>query len=323
MSDTVSLQDIQQAALRIGAHVHETPVLHSQLINQRLGCDVLFKCENFQKVGAFKARGAVNALAQLGSVGAAAPSAQRAKAVATHSSGNHGAALAYAAGVFGLQAYVVMPSTAPQVKKHAVAAYGAVIKECAPTQADREATLAQVVADTGAQFIPPYDHAHVIAGQGTAALEFMAQLTVPVDMMLAPVGGGGLLAGTAVAVKGLQPRTRVFGTEPAAANDAALGFQRGLRVTDQVPNTIADGLRTQVGVLNFALIQTHVDDILTVSEAAIVDAMALVWTRLKIIIEPSSAVPIAAIMEHPQVFKGKRVGVVISGGNVELSRLPF
>ncbi|MBB3167369.1 pyridoxal-phosphate dependent enzyme [Simiduia aestuariiviva] len=305
--------DIEQAATRIAEHIHQTPVQTSQLINSALGCQLFFKCENLQKVGAFKARGALNAVAQLSSSGA----------VATHSSGNHGAALAYAARIYGRQAYVVMPSTAPAVKKAAVAAYGATIIECEPTLVAREATLAQLVSETGAHFIPPYDHPHIIAGQGTAALELMAQVTPALDCVLTPVGGGGLLAGTAIAVKGCAPGVQVIGAEPLGACDATDGFRSGQRVTEQTPNTLADGLRTTLGELNFAIMRAHVDNMLTVSEADIVAAMALLWTRLKLVVEPSSAVPLAAVMANPDRFAGKRVGIILSGGNVDLAQLPF
>ncbi|UTA47162.1 pyridoxal-phosphate dependent enzyme [Simiduia sp. 21SJ11W-1] len=308
----VVYQDVVRAADRIRPFVHQTPVLTSALINEALGANVFFKCENFQKVGAFKARGAINAVAQL----------TGAHAVATHSSGNHGAALAYAAGVFGLTAHIVMPSNAPAVKKAAVAAYGGNIVECEPTQAAREATAAQLVEETGACFVPPYDHAHIIAGQGTAALELISQVPEPLEIIMAPVGGGGLLAGTALAAAGVKG-LRVIGAEPAGADDAARGFKTGVRVTEQTPNTIADGLRTLVGVENFAVIKNHVHDILTVSEAGIIEAMALVWSRLKIVIEASAAVPVAAILEHPEIFRGARLGVILSGGNVELTALPF
>lgn len=313
MNDIVTLADIYAAQARIQRWVHRTPVLTSALLNKALGCELHFKCENFQKVGAFKARGAINAVAQLTGV----------DTVATHSSGNHGAALAYAAQVFGLKAIVVMPDNAPAVKQAAVAAYGGQIVTCRPTLADREAALVQVVEDTGAHFVPPYDHNQIIAGQGTAMLELLMQVAQPLSAVLVPVGGGGLLAGTAVAAKGCRPELQVIGTEPAGADDATVGFNRGQRVTQATPNTVADGLRTLVGVRNFDLICANVDAMLTVTEPAIVEAMALLWTRLKIIVEPSSAVPVAAIMEHAEGFKGQRVGVILSGGNVDLAQLPF
>jgi len=306
---------IKMAAERIHKQVHLTPVLTSQLIDQALGCDCFFKCENLQKVGAFKARGACNAVSLLGENEAA-------HGVATHSSGNHGAALAYAAKLRGIPAYVVMPSNAPQVKKDAVAAYGATIIECQPNLPARERELARVVQSTGAHFVPPYDDERIIAGQGTAALEFMAQ-TADLDIVIVPVGGGGLLAGTALAAKGERANVLVYGAEPAAADDAARSFRSGQRVTEVEAKTMADGLRTTLGQANFVVIKSHVDDILTVSEASIVVAMKLLWTRLKIIVEPSSAVAVAAILEHKKIFFGKRVGIVISGGNVELSQLPF
>lgn len=311
----MDLNDIRVAAQRIAGQVHVTPIMTSHLIDQLLGCECFFKCENLQKVGAFKARGACNAVAQLSD-------AEASCGVATHSSGNHGAALAFAAKIRGIPAYVVMPSNAPQVKKDAVAAYGATIIECEPNLPAREQGLRHIVATTGAHFVPPYDDERIIAGQGTAALELLEQAP-ELDMIMAPVGGGGLLAGTALAAKGLKPDIIVFGAEPEGADDAARSFHSGVRVTEVDAQTIADGLRTTLGATNFAIIHESVDDILTVSEANILLAMKLMWTRLKLVVEPSSAVPIAAILQHKARFKDKKVGVVISGGNVELSQLPF
>ncbi|BFM10536.1 pyridoxal-phosphate dependent enzyme [Simiduia litorea] len=306
---------IKMAAERIQGLVHVTPVLTSQLIDQSLGCECFFKCENLQKVGAFKARGACNAVSLLNAQDAAL-------GVATHSSGNHGAALAFAAKLRGIPAYVVMPSNAPQVKKDAVAAYGATIIECEPNLPAREHELARVVQSTGAHFVPPYDDERIIAGQGTAALELMTQAP-DLDIVIVPVGGGGLLAGTVLAAKGIRADTLVYGAEPAGADDAARGFRSGQRVVDVEPKTIADGLRTTLGQVNFIIIKNHVDDILTVSESGILEAMKLLWTRLKVVVEPSSAVAVAAILEHKETFSGKKVGIVLSGGNVELSQLPF
>lgn len=316
----MNVQQIIDAYARIQHQIHKTPLVQSQLLNAVLGCEVILKCENLQKVGAFKARGAANAVLQLSDAAAA-------KGVATHSSGNHGAALAYAARARGIPCWVIMPANAPQVKKDAVAAYGAHIIECEPTQAAREATLAASVQQTGAEFIPPYDDERIIAGQGTAALELYQQLAEQAqplpDFLLAPVGGGGLLAGSALYSKATAPGVQVYGCEPAGADDCARGFAQKRRVTEAKPNTIADGLRTLVGEINFPIICEQVDDVITVSEQAIIDAMKLVWTRTKLIIEASSAVPIAAILERPNTFAGRRVAVIISGGNVELSQLPF
>lgn len=316
----MNAQHIIDAYARIRHQIHTTPVMHSRLLNERLGCEVILKCENLQKVGAFKARGAANAVLQL-------TEAEVIKGVATHSSGNHGAALAFAARERGIPCWVVMPANAPQVKKDAVAAYGAQIIECESTLAARESTLEKTVQATGAQFIPPYDDERIIAGQGTAALELYQQLAeqgqpLP-EFLLAPVGGGGLLAGTALYSKSVAPGVTVIGTEPKGADDCARGFNSKQRVTDAKPNTIADGLRTLVGETNFPIICDYVDEVLTVSESAIIEAMALVWTRTKLIIEPSSAVPIAAILENPTRFAGRRVAVILSGGNVELGQLPF
>jgi threonine dehydratase len=284
-------------------------------LNHLVGAELFCKCENFQKVGAFKFRGACNAVFAL-----AEAEAQR--GVATHSSGNHAAALALAARLRGIPAWIVMPKNAPAVKKAAVAGYGGQIVFCEPTLAAREATLAQVVAETGATFIPPYNHAQVIAGQGTAAMELCAD--VPgLDVVLAPVGGGGLVSGTALAVAALSPGTRVIAAEPAGADDAYRSLQAGHIVPAVSPRTVADGLLTSLGELTFAIIQQHVEQIVTVSEEAIIRAMRTVWERMKIIIEPSAAVPIGALLEQHIDLRGKRLGVILSGGNVDLDRLPW
>ena len=310
-----TLSDIQQAATRIRPYAHRTPVFTCTSLNQLVSAEVFCKCENFQKVGAFKFRGACNAVFALSAV-----EAQR--GVATHSSGNHAAALALAARLRGIPAWIVMPKTAPAVKKAAVAGYGGQIVFCEPTLAARETTLAQVVAETGATFIPPYNHAYVIAGQGTAAVELCAD--VPgLDVILAPVGGGGLVSGTALAVAALSPGTRVIAAEPAGADDAYRSLQAGHILPSVHPKTIADGLLTSLGELTFAIIQRHVEQIVTVSEEAIIRAMRTVWERLKIIIEPSAAVPIGALLEQHIDLRGKRLGVILSGGNVDLDRLPW
>ena len=307
--------DIQQAATRIKPYAHRTPVLTCTSLNQLVGAELFCKCENFQKVGAFKFRGACNAVFAL-----AEAEAQR--GVATHSSGNHAAALALAARLRGIPAWIVMPETAPAVKKAAVAGYGGQIVFCAPTLAARETTLAKVVAQTGATFIPPYNHAQVIAGQGTAAMELCAD--VPgLDVVLAPVGGGGLVSGTALALAALSPGTRVIAAEPAGADDAYRSLQAGHIIPAMHPQTIADGLLTSLGELTFAIIQQHVERIVTVSEEAIIRAMRTIWERMKIIIEPSAAVPIGALLEQPHDLRGKRLGVILSGGNVDLDRLPW
>lgn len=279
------------------------------------GATCRFKCENLQKGGAFKARGATNAVFHL-------TDAEAAKGVATHSSGNHGAALALAAGWRGIKARVVMPRTAPAVKLKAVAAYGAEIILCEPTLESRQETLDRVLHETGAAYIPPYNHFDVIAGQGTASLELLEEVP-ELDVVLAPVGGGGLLSGTAITVKALSPITLVYGCEPQLADDAARSLQSGKLILGDNTQTIADGLRTSLGELTFVIIQQHVTQILTVSEEDIVRAMRLLWERMKLIVEPSGAVPLAVMLAHPQEFKGKRVGLILSGGNVDLDRMPW
>jgi threonine dehydratase len=307
--------DIQQAATRIKPYAHRTPVLTCTSVNALVGAEIFCKCENFQKVGAFKFRGACNAVFALSET-----EAQR--GVATHSSGNHGAALALAARLRGIPAWIVMPKNAPAVKKAAVAGYGGHIVFCEPTQAAREAMLAQVTAEHGATFIPPYNHPQVIAGQGTAALELCEDVS-GLDVVLAPVGGGGLVSGTALAVTALSPGTRVIAAEPAAADDAYRSLQAGHILPSVQPNTIADGLLTSLGDLTFAIIQRHVAQIVTVSEAAIISAMRTVWERMKIIIEASAAVPLGALLEKRLDLRGQRIGVILSGGNVDLDRLPW
>jgi threonine dehydratase len=310
-----TLADIQQAATRIRPYAYRTPVFTCSSLNQLVGAEVFCKCENFQKVGAFKFRGACNAVFAL-------TEAEAQRGVATHSSGNHAAALALAARLRGIPAWIVMPKTAPAVKKAAVAGYGGQIVFCEPTLAARETTLAQVVAEMGATFIPPYNHVDVIAGQGTAAMELCAD--VPgLDVVLTPVGGGGLVSGTALAVAALAPGTRVIAAEPAGADDAYRSLQAGHILPSVHPKTIADGLLTSLGELTFAIIQQHVEQIVTVSEEAIIRAMRTVWERMKIIIEPSAAVPIGALLEQHINLRGQRLGVILSGGNVDLDRLPW
>lgn len=314
-AEAVTLEDIRQAHARIVEHIHRTPVISSRLLNQHTGCDVSFKCENLQKVGAFKARGALNAVLGLAEQDAA-------HGVATHSSGNHGAALAMAAAVRGLPARIVMPSNAPSVKMAAVKAYGGEVIECEPTLVARESTLEQVVAEHGCHVVHPYDDPRIVAGQGTVALELLEQLE-SVDVVVIPVGGGGLLGGMATAIKALRPEIEVLAAEPAGADDAFRSFGLGRRVLQENPNTIADGLLTSLGELNYAIIRERVDTILTVEDTTIVEAMQLQWTRLKSIVEPSGAVTFAALLEHPERFRGRRVACVISGGNVDLTKLPW
>ncbi|MCB1845650.1 MAG: pyridoxal-phosphate dependent enzyme [Halioglobus sp.] len=313
---SVGVDAIRAAAVRITGFVHCTPVLHSTLIDEVTGCTVLFKCENLQKGGAFKARGAHNAVLSL-------TPAERSRGVATHSSGNHAAALAMAAERLQIPAYIVMPENAPAPKVAAVRAYGGEITFCAATQAARESALAALCARTGAVFIPPYDDNAVIAGQGTCALELAKQLEAAPDALLAPVGGGGLLAGSAVASRAVWPDTEVIGAEPAGADDARRGFLARSRLPQTAPHTIADGLRTALGERNFPLILGAVDDILTADDSTIIAAMRLVMTRLKLVVEPSAVLGLAVLMQHPQRFAGKRVAVILTGGNVDLDALPW
>ena len=313
--DLPIFDDIRAAQTRIVGHVHRTPILTSRLLDEHAGVQIAFKAENLQRAGAFKARGATNAVLSLDTATASA-------GVATHSSGNHGAALALAAAARGIAAHIVMPSNAPGVKKAAVAAYGAHIIECEPTLEAREATLAEVVARTGAHVVHPYDDARVIAGQGTVGLEILEQVP-EVDVVVVPVGGGGLLAGVALAVKTLRPDVEVVAIEPAGADDAFRSFGLGRRVLQSAPNTIADGLLTSLGVRNFSLIQQHVDTIITVDDATIIEAMRLQWTRLKTVVEPSGAVSFAGLLEYPERFRGRRVAAVISGGNLDIDKLPW
>jgi len=309
------LSDLVQAHKVIEPYIHRTPVFTSQLLNKLLRCELFFKCENLQKVGAFKYRGATHAVLQLTAEG-------RTRGVATHSSGNHAAALALAAALQGMAAHIVMPKNAPAVKVEAVKAYGGIIHFCEPTLQARESGLHKVTQQTGATFIHPYDNFNVVCGQGTACLELFYQIDEP-DIMMAPVGGGGLLSGTAIAAKGIWKNVKVFGTEPAEANDAYLSFHQQKLIPVQSTNTIADGLRTSLSPFTFSIISEKVDDILTCSEDNIVQAMRQVYQYLKLVIEPSSAVPLATIIENKERFAGKKVAIIISGGNVDLNNLPF
>ena len=312
------MSDVASAAERIRPFVRRTPVLTAASLDARFGARLFFKCENFQRVGAFKFRGACNAVQSL-SVDEAA------RGVATHSSGNHGAALALAARLRGVPCTVVVPRNAPTVKLAAVRGYGAEVVLCEPTLEARETTLAEVIADTGAFVVHPYDDARVIAGQGTAALELRDQVP-DLDVVLVPIGGGGLAAGAALALS--EPsRVCVVAVEPAGADDAYRSLKGGERLPSVNPRTIADGLLTGLGVRNFALLQRHLDDIVRVSEEAIVQAMRLVWERMKIVVEPSAAVPLASLVDgalaSSDALGGRRIGIVLSGGNVDLDRLPW
>jgi len=307
--------DVETAHKLIQQYAHRTPVMTSRLINEIVGGELFLKCENLQKVGAFKFRGACNAVFSLSEEDAA-------QGVATHSSGNHAAALARAAQMRGIAAHIVMPSNSPEIKKKAVAGYGAKITFCEPTLQARESTLAKVVEETGATEIHPYNNFNVIAGQGTAAKELIEDAGT-FDIVMAPVGGGGLLSGTAISTKHLLPECKVIAAEPAGADDAFRSFQSKKIIPSVQPKTIADGLLTSLGDRNFAIIMDKVDDIVTVSEEAIVEAMRLIWERMKIIIEPSSAVPLAAILEKKVDVQNKKVGIILSGGNLDLGKLPF
>jgi len=306
---------IEKAAEQIGYYVNRTAVLTSSTINRILDAELFFKCENFQKVGAFKARGATNAILSLSKE-------ELVKGVATHSSGNHAQALSWAASQVGAKAYIVMPSNSAKVKIEAVKGYGGSITFCEPTLASREETLAVVMRQTGATEIHPYNDIRVIAGQATAALELIQDIG-GLDILLTPVGGGGLLSGTSLSAYHFSRNTKVIGTEPEQANDAWKSFHEKRLIPSVHPDTIADGLRTSLGSITFPIILDHVHDIVTVSEKTIVDAMRFLWERLKILVEPSSAVPFAAILERKVNIAHQRVGIIISGGNVDLDTLPW
>jgi threonine dehydratase len=312
---SLDLTTIRAAHERIRAYIKRTPVLTSSRLDAASGASLFFKCENFQKIGAFKARGATNAVFSLDDTTAR-------RGVATHSSGNHGAALARAAKLRGIPAHIVMPSNSAKVKVRAVETYGAHIVFCEPTEAARESACAEVIAKTGATLIHSFENEDVIAGQGTAAVELLEDVP-DVDLVMCPVGGGGLLCGTAVAAKSMRPKIKVIAVEPANADDAAQSFRARRLLRTEKKFTIADGLRTNVGAPNFAIIQRYVDDIVTVNEEAIVSAMRTIWETLKIIIEPSAAVPYAAILESKIDIGGKRVGMILTGGNVDLDALPW
>ncbi|WP_018231145.1 pyridoxal-phosphate dependent enzyme [Thioalkalivibrio thiocyanodenitrificans] len=309
------LADIREAARRIRPHVHRTPVFTCTSLDHWLGARILLKCENLQKVGAFKIRGATNAVCSLGDEEAA-------RGVATHSSGNHGQALALAAHTRGIPAHVVMPHDVPEVKKAAVAGYGARVRYCEPSVRAREEALAELVAETGATVIHPYNDHRIIAGQGTAALELLEDHP-DLDAIIAPVGGGGLLSGTAIAARALSPDIRILGAEPAGADDAIRSLAAGHIIPCAQPRTVADGLRGTLGSLTFPVLHEHVERILPAGEAAIIEAMRFVWERTKLIIEPSAAVPVAALRESPRTCAGLKVGIILSGGNVDPDHLPW
>ncbi len=309
MADQPVFGDVLAAAGRLAGVVHRTPVLTSRQLDRLTGAHLFFKCENFQRAGAFKFRGAWHAVSRL-------EEQEARRGVATHSSGNHAAALALAALLRGIPAHIVMPENAPAIKRAAVEGYGATVTLCAPTLEAREHTLREVVARTGALFIHPYDHPDVIAGQGTAALEMLDQMPAP-DVVMAPVGGGGLLSGTALTVRARLPHVRLYGAEPAGADDARRSLHSGTLQPSRAPRTVADGLLTSLSESTFAILRRHVDDILTADDEHILQAMRLVLTLMKIVIEPSAAVPLAVVLQHPRLFRGRRVAIILSGGNLD------
>lgn len=312
---TPTLNDIRQAAERIRPYAHRTPVLTNESLNQKVGAQIFLKCENFQKVGAFKFRGACNAVYSLSDEEAA-------RGVCTHSSGNHAAALALAAKMRGIPAYIVMPNNAPAVKKNAVAGYGGLITFCEPTLEARESTLEGIRLETGANVVHPYNDERVISGQGTAALELLEDYP-DLDIIITPVGGGGLLSGTAIAATELKKGIRIIAGEPEMADDAFRSMMAGEIIPAKSPKTIADGLLTSLGTLTFPIIQQRVEQIVTVSETGIIESMKYVWERAKIIIEPSSAVAIGVLWEKKIDLSRLKVGVILSGGNVDLEKLPW
>ena len=311
----ISVQNVREAADRIASYIHRTPVLTSHTLDERFGAHLFFKCENFQKTGSFKFRGACNAIFSMSEADAA-------KGVVTHSSGNFGQALARAASIRGIHARIVMPSTASATKRDAAIAYGGEIVPCEPTNEARKRTADRVIRETGALLIHSSNDLPIIFGQGTAAME-LAEEAGQLDLVLAPVGGGGLLSGTALAVRGLSTGTAVAGVEPSGADDAYRSLKQGEILPSLNPKTIADGLLTSLGSNTFPIIQQHVREIVTVDDGAIIESMRLLWKRLKVVIEPSSAVPLAALLEKKLDVKGQRVGIILSGGNVDLDNLPW
>ncbi len=310
-----NFDDVKNAHERIKPHIHRTPVLTSAYFNQLTGAQLFFKCENFQKAGVFKARGASNAVFGLSDKAAKA-------GVATHSSGNHGLSLSYAAGRRGVPATVVMPKTAPEAKKAAVRGYGATVVECEPSTSSREAVFAQVMASSGADFIHPYNDPRVIAGQATCSLELIEDVD-GLDAIIAPIGGGGMVSGTCLTLSNIAPNIKIYAAEPEQADDAYRSFKAGHIIADDAPTTVADGLKVPLKDLTWHFVSNHVTDILLCSEQEIIDAMYLIWQRMKIVVEPSSAVTIATILKNKHLFAGKRVGIILTGGNVDLKKLPW
>jgi threonine dehydratase len=310
-----TFDDVLAAHARIAPHIHRTPVLTSSYLNDLTGAELFFKCENFQKAGAFKVRGACNAVFGLSDDMAA-------KGVCTHSSGNHALSLSYAAGRRGIPCNVVMPRTAPQAKKDAVRGYGGVITECEPSTSSREAVFAEVQARTGGEFVHPYNDPRVIAGQATCSRELLDQVE-GLDAIIAPIGGGGMISGTCLTVSNIAPGVDVYAAEPKNADDAYRSFKAGHIIADDAPETVADGLKVPLKDLTWHFVKNHVTDIFTATEDEIIEAMKLTWKRMKIVMEPSCAVPLATILKHKDAFRGRRVGVIITGGNVDLDNLPW
>jgi threonine dehydratase len=310
-----TFDDVKAAHERIRPHIHRTPVLTSSYFNGLTGAELFFKCENFQKAGAFKARGASNAVFGLSD-------ALAAKGVATHSSGNHGLSLSYAGGRRGIPVTVVMPRTAPEAKKAAVRGYGGRVVECEPSTTSREAVFARVVAESGADFVHPYNDPRVIAGQATCSKELIEDVG-ELDAVIAPIGGGGMVSGSCLTLSNMSPLTKIYAAEPKNADDACRSFKAGHIIADDAPETVADGLKVPLKELTWHFVSNHVTDILLATEDEIVDAMYLAWQRMKIVIEPSSAVPLATILKNRKLFEGKRVGVILTGGNVDLKKLPW
>ncbi len=308
-------KDIEAACKQVQAFTHRTPVLQSSLLNELTGCQVFFKCENFQKMGAFKMRGALNAIGNLSE-------AQRKAGVVTHSSGNFGQAVALASKSLGVTAYIVMPENAPDVKKAAVKSYGGIITECESTLTAREAASEKIQKETGATFLHPSNDTDVILGNATAGVELL-EAHPDLNILMSPIGGGGLIAGTALAAHYYGNSCKVIGGEPFEADDAYRSLKSGIIETNKTAHTIADGLRTHLGDKNFPIIQQWVSEIIRVEEEEIVEAMKLIWERMKIVIEPSSAVPFAALLRNKDQFKGQKVGIILSGGNIDVKKLPF
>jgi len=315
LNEVPSKKDIEESKLNISEYAHETPVLTSNSINQIAGARLYFKCENFQKVGAFKFMGAMNTVLRLENTALQ-------KGVATHSSGNHAQALALAAHIAGTKAHIVMPRNAPDIKIEAVKQYGAEITFCEPTLSARENTLSEIIDETGSWFIHPYNDYNVIAGQATCGYELIKQVP-DLDAIITPVGGGGLLSGTLLTAKHYSHGIKVFAGEPEGANDAFLSLKQGRLIPSINPDTIADGLLTSLGDKTFPIIFENVSDIFTVSDENIIIAMRLIWERMKIIVEPSGAVPLAALLREKHKFSNNNVGVILSGGNTDLNKLPF